>query len=155
MRLKKPLRLSTKLIISMKNSLHEYLLPHITPTIPARLNRRALFHQKNTSMLNIKNFWDASLGIWQEIREIPDGFTLFAESGSSSYYKNEDETMVIRVSDHWGSGVRYCNWYLRGYQPANSYNWGKHCGRSITKKGIIKISELIDLRAKTPGFENE
>ena len=74
---------------------------------------------------NITNFWNASIGVWNEINEIPDGFTLFSKSGKSSYYKNEDETEVIRVSDHWGSGIRMCNWYLNDFRN-NSFLFSKN-----------------------------
>lgn len=95
--------------------------------------------------LNIKNFWDASVGMWTEIDSVPEHFTLFAKSGKSSYYTNEAKDTVVRSSDHWGSGVRNCNWYLSGYNMNNSFLW-KRLGGTGIKFGMIKIKDLIDVR---------
>lgn len=92
-------------------------------------------------MLNKDNFWIASLGEWIELTEIPVGFNLFFTSkDNSKYYLKEDKTEIIRVSNHWGSGISQCNWYLKGYQRSNSYNW------KTTNIGWIAFSSLIDIR---------
>ena len=100
-------------------------------------------------MLNIDNFWDASVGIWDEIQEIPQGFEKFAGGGkqTSEYYTNPQKTHVVRVSDHWGSGIRECNWYLKGYPKRNSFHWDKinGVGRCF-KIGIVELSKLVDIR---------
>lgn len=96
-------------------------------------------------MLTIKNFWDASVGTWHPINDIPNGFHEFAKSGNSTYYTNDNEDTVCRESDHWGSGIRKCNWYLDGHPRNNSFLF---CERNKGKLyvGIIKIKELIDVR---------
>ena len=97
--------------------------------------------------LDINNFWNASVGTFVEIDKVPNTFTQFAKSGSSTYYKNSKEDTVVRVPDHWGSGIRECNWYLKGYARNNSFlfpkwNMGKIC------IGIIKIKKLTDIQNK-------
>lgn len=100
-------------------------------------------------MLNTHNFWDASVGTFDEIHEIPDGFSLLSSSISSSYYTNSLATHIVRVSDHWGSGINQCNWYLKGYERRNSFKWAEFCGSNPVKIGIIKISDLLDVRENT------
>ena len=97
-------------------------------------------------MLNEKNFWEASVGTFEEINEIPEGFTIFSSSVSSSYYTNSQKTHIVRVSDHWGSGINQCNWYLKGYEKRNAFKWTELCGSNPIKIGVIKISDLIDIR---------
>jgi len=75
--------------------------------------------------LTIENFWNASVGTWQEINKIPEGFEAFAESGSSFYYTNKEKDTVVRISDHWGSGIRECNWYLEGHRRNNKFLFSK------------------------------
>jgi len=72
-------------------------------------------------MLTIKNFWDASVGTWHPLKAIPSEFHEFAKSGNSTYYTNDNEDTVCRESDHWGSGIRECNWYLDGHPRNNSF----------------------------------
>ena len=95
--------------------------------------------------LTIKNFWNASVGTWHPVKDIPPYLHKFAESGSSEYYTNDKETIVCRISDHWGSGIRECNWYLEGYPRNNSFLFSK---RNKGKKfiGIIKIEDLTDIQ---------
>jgi len=95
--------------------------------------------------ININNFFVASLGTWDEINEIPEGFTLFHSTRDSRYFKNKDETILIRISDHWGSGIRECNWYLKGYARYNSFLFKKN-QNGKSKIGIIELSQLRDLR---------
>jgi len=95
-------------------------------------------------LISIENFFIASLGEFTEIFSIPEGFSLFFTSkyngiDSSWYYTNEDKTLLIRVSNHWGSGISQCNWYLKGYHKSNSYNW------TTTNIGLIAFSDLRDI----------
>jgi|WetSurMetagenome_2_1015567.scaffolds.fasta_scaffold372870_2 hypothetical protein len=96
--------------------------------------------------LDVGNFWNASVGTWKETDEVPEAFTQFAKSGSSTYYTNKKEDTVIRVSDHWGSGIRECNWYLKGYARNNSFLFSKKYGGFHI--GIIKIKDLTDIQNK-------
>ncbi len=96
--------------------------------------------------LDHNNYWFGSVGIWEEIQEIPDNFGLFAGNPSSSYYINEDNTEIVRVSNHWGSGIKECNWYLEGYERCNSFKWSEICEGNLIRRGRIKISDLIDIR---------
>ena len=42
-----------------------------------------------------------------------------SNSGSAYWY---DESGVIRSSNHWGSGVASCDWYMDGIE-VSSFNW--------------------------------
>lgn len=96
------------------------------------------------SKLSIKDFWNASIGTWEQIKEIPSGFHHFAKSSNSEYYTNKEETVICRISDHWGSGIRECNWYLKGFPRNNSFLFkGKNEGKRFI--GIIKLKDLIDI----------
>ena len=95
--------------------------------------------------INIENFWNASIGIWDKIEEIPQGFEEFANSGNSTYYTNEYKDTVIRYSDHWGSGIRHCNWYLKGMKNNNSFLFQKQNNYPGCVVGIIKLSDLINV----------
>lgn len=96
--------------------------------------------------INADNYWNGTIGTWEEISQIPDEFLLEAGNPSSCYYLNKDKTEVVRVSNHWGSGIGVNNWYLNGYFKRNSYNWKDECGDKIVRIGKIKISDLIDIR---------
>jgi len=92
-----------------------------------------------------ENFFIATIGIWHEIKEVPIEFTLFFESKDSSYYINKRQDTVCRVSGHWGSGIRYCNWYLKGRNNNNSIFFQKMNGFCGTLIGVIKLSEMLDV----------
>lgn len=103
--------------------------------------------------LTIKNFWNASVGTWHPLTEgvtnscytIPDNFHKFAESGNSEYYTNDDESVVCRISDHWGSGIRECNWYLEGHPRNNSFIFSKR-NKGKRFAGVIEIKKLLDIQ---------
>jgi hypothetical protein len=95
--------------------------------------------------LNIKNFWDASIGTWHQIDEIPYEFHQLAISGNSTYFTNDKEDTVVRRSDHWGSGIRECNWYLDGHPRNNSFLFSKR-NKGELFIGIIKLENLINVR---------
>lgn len=93
---------------------------------------------------NISNFWNASVGTWEELANIPSDFKEFAKSGNSTYYTNDSKDSVIRVSDHWGSGIRECNWYLDGFPRNNSFLFSKR-NKGNLFIGMIKLSELVNI----------
>lgn len=94
-------------------------------------------------MITIENFWNASLGVWQELDAVPEGFTQFAGNAESQYYINHDSTHVVRVSSHWGSGIGACNWYLGDQKRQNSFKWRDENNRVAI--GIIELSHLKDI----------
>jgi len=94
--------------------------------------------------ITIKNFWNASVGTWEEINEIPEGFEKFANSGSSTYYTNKEKDTVVRTSDHWGSGIRECNWYLSGFPRNNSFLFSKRYSNHVFT-GMIKLTDLVNI----------
>lgn len=96
-------------------------------------------------MLDITNFWNASVGTFRHIDRIPSGFEEFADNGNSTYFTNKQKTVIVRMSDHWGSGIRECNWYLKGFPRNNSFLFSKkYKGEYFI--GIIPISKLIDIQ---------
>ena len=96
-------------------------------------------------MITIDNFFEASVGTWHPIDKVPESFTLLFESGNSKYYTNKNNTVICRVSDHWGSGIRECNWYLKGHPRNNSFLFSKR-NKGTEFIGIIKLNKLIDIR---------
>lgn len=92
-------------------------------------------------MITIDNFHIQSKGHFQEIDEVPEGFKKFFESKSSIYYTNEDQTKLIRVSDHWGLKIRKCAWFLVGYPKISSFMWQKMISNDM-KIGIIDFKFL-------------
>lgn len=95
-------------------------------------------------MLTIKNFWDASVGTWRPLKAIPIEFHEFAKSGNSTYYTNDNEDTVCRESDHWGSGIRECNWYLDGHPRNNSFLFSTDFIDLPLKVAIRVISRMTD-----------
>jgi hypothetical protein len=65
-------------------------------------------------MVTIDNFFQNTRVSFYELKSMPEGFEKFftSESGSK-YYKNSNETEVIRVSDHWGM-MKDCFWLIAG-----------------------------------------
>ena len=91
--------------------------------------------------ITIDNFFVASFGVWKEIEEIPTGFSKFFKSKGSEYYRNTDGSKVVRKSDHWGSRIRFCTWYLYGYKKLPCFRWNAEYGKDY-KIGIISINEF-------------
>lgn len=91
--------------------------------------------------ITIENFFIATNGLFTEIQQVPFGFSHFFKSKSSNYYANEDNTLLVRTSDHWGYQIANCNWFLDGYDRIISWKWQKWYGKSI-KIGIIKFDML-------------
>lgn len=67
-----------------------------------------------------ENFFVNTKGTFRVIEAIPEGFLMIAQSKSSQYFVNEERTELIRKSDHWGHGIKFCHWHLEGYPK-------KHC----------------------------
>jgi hypothetical protein len=89
---------------------------------------------------SIDNFLDNTSGVWKEVDRIPKEAKVLKQSPTGSAYhvcRDGDSVHIIRVSDHWGSGIGTCNWYLEGYPKRNSYNF-----EGGTKIGKIKLKDL-------------
>lgn len=91
--------------------------------------------------ITMENFFIRSHGTFIEIFDIPIGYTEFFKSKKSQYYTNDDKTMLVRISDHWGHKIRFCSWHLKGYPKISSWGWRKQFGNQC-RIGIIKFSEL-------------
>lgn len=95
-------------------------------------------------MITIENFFVSSEVTFNEIESIPKGFRCFFKSKSSIYFTNENKTAIIRKSDHWGTNIRQCNWFLGGYPKG-------HCGEWVTqlsnpwKLGITTFNDFIPI----------
>jgi hypothetical protein len=72
---------------------------------------------------NWENFHDATGAVW-EMRTLDcsiNGALIvsrpadFISPSGSMYWRGERG--VYRLSDHWGLGIRSCNWWLRGQYP--------------------------------------
>ena len=102
-----------------------------------------------------ENFFLATKGSFDEIEFIPDGFVSFFKSKGSEYFINDDKTILIRKSDHWGFGIRYCNWYLKDYGFNHCGNWKKTVEEPL-KIGKINISELLpSIKDKTKKYQHQ
>lgn len=69
------------------------------------------------SRITIDNFHISSVGNFKqvpEVPEVPEDFKLTYQSAKSSYYVDASNSILIRVSDHWGSKIKRCNWFLEG-----------------------------------------
>lgn len=95
--------------------------------------------------VTIDNFFLATVGTFERIEKIPEGFIQFFKSKGSVYYTNEAKDTLVRASDHWGSGIRYCNWYIKGIDPFPSMWWQKNMGKRKVI-GIIKYADMVDIR---------
>jgi hypothetical protein len=91
--------------------------------------------------ITINNFFIRTKGDFKEIQKIPDNYSLFFKSKGSEYYTNKQKTRVIRISDHWGKGIKNCAWYLEGYDRINCGIWKKAIENPV-KIGIINIENL-------------
>jgi hypothetical protein len=134
----------------------------ITP--PPKKNKKVKLITKNKKEINIpeqplpinwENFFLATKGTFEEISKIPNGFSSFFKSKGSEYFINEDKTILIRESDHWGFGIRYCNWYLKGYGFEHCGNWKKKIDEPL-KIGKINIIELSpSFKEKSKRFQHQ
>lgn len=97
-----------------------------------------------TSTISLNNFFISSKGDWDEIQSIPEGFTLFYKSKSSQYFVNTTKDKIIRISNHWGIGIKKCHWFLIGYEKCHSFHWSNKF-KGQNKIGMIEISQLSNM----------
>ncbi|HTB99871.1 MAG TPA: hypothetical protein VK705_04255 [Ferruginibacter sp.] len=91
--------------------------------------------------ITIDNFFVRTTGVFKEIEFIPVGYVGFFNSKESAYYHSPDKDKIVRVSNHWGFSIRFCAWFLDGYEKESSFKWGKNNGKQM-RIGIISINEL-------------
>lgn len=78
-------------------------------------------------------------------------------SGNSKYWHDHENDRVIRQANHWGKGIRKCDWYLIDMMPARCT--GLPDGKMVTaycnlgdfvpcKKNILRsiMNKVIDNR---------
>ncbi|HET8736196.1 MAG TPA: hypothetical protein VFM69_06335 [Pricia sp.] len=92
--------------------------------------------------ITIDNFFVNTFGEFEEIESVPDGFTLFFRSRGSRYYTGQNKDVLVRVSDHWGWGIRFCNWYLKGFAKKHCGGWKNLCPDRTTRIGKIHYSDM-------------
>jgi len=92
-------------------------------------------------MININNFFVVSLGFWDEISQVPKGFTCFFQSRGSSYYTNKDNTKLVRKSNHWGWGIKKCTWFIKGYEMNHCGDWQQNVPNPM-RIAIIDYKDL-------------
>lgn len=91
--------------------------------------------------ITIDNFHIKSEGMFISIDLIPQNFKSFFKSKTSEYFTNENKTKLIRVSNHWGSRIRKCNWFLENFKKCKCNNWKRLNGESFLI-GMIELSNL-------------
>ena len=97
-------------------------------------------------MIDKTNFFLQTAGVWEELEKVPSEFVhIFSSPDGSEYFLSKYETFVIRVSNHWGSGIGQCNWYINGYQRRNAFKWTEVVGENPTRIGIIAFKDLKDI----------
>lgn len=94
-----------------------------------------------TTPITWENFFIASKGMFTEVEEIPKNFTPLHKSRGSEYFISYDKKVLIRRSNHWGYGIRFCNWYLKGYGYDSCRRWKKNVD-SPCKIGRVNINDL-------------
>jgi len=100
-----------------------------------------------------ENFFIATRGTFDEIENMPNGFESFFKFKGSVYFINKDKSVLVRKSDHWGSRIRYCNWFLKGYGFQHCSAWKKQ--EEPVKIGIIKIADLKPFNQRKYKNENK
>lgn len=91
------------------------------------------------------NYHTNSFGVFTPIKELPSDAEFLYRSpgrrgyGGSTYWKSKDGKTLYRESDHWGDGIKYSSWYLKGDECP-----GGHCGNTFEDVflGAIKFSDL-------------
>lgn len=82
-------------------------------------------------MFDKTNFFIATFGIFTEC-EVPNRAPDFVSNSGSKYWHTENDTVLVRQSNHWTHKVLKCSWILReGYHDV---------GKVITAK--IRFDEL-------------
>lgn len=98
--------------------------------------------------INITNFHLKSKGTFIQIDSIPKGFRLIYDSPTGSqYFANDDNSILIRKSDHWGRMIKKCSWFLRGYFQIDSLDWKEHIGTDF-------ILGMIEFKNLSPNYRN-
>jgi len=118
-----------RILNSTRESVKEKLLQQLQKT------------QIKDKIVTVDNFFKATIGTFDEIDNVPEGYECIFNSKSSIYYVNPEKTKIVRVSDHWGWGIRFCVWFLRGYEQQSARKWIKNHGPKM-RVGIIEIKNL-------------
>lgn len=82
-----------------------------------------------TARFDWSNFHDASTADFASCA-VPERPADFVSASGSRYWR--EGAGVVRASDHWGAGIRSCNWYLagasdRGPAAAGFCAWSDFC----------------------------
>lgn len=91
--------------------------------------------------ITIDNFFVSTYGIFDEIKQIPEGFSSFFKSRGSEYYSNAGKQHLIRVSNHWGLNINLCSWHLKGHRKTVTWEWQKKYGKH-ERIGLIKFTDF-------------
>jgi hypothetical protein len=99
--------------------------------------------------ITIENFYISTTATFTEIKKIPDGFLEFFKSKGSQYFTNELKDVVVRKSDHWGYGIRHCNWFLKGHEKEFCGHWKNQKGKFM----YIGIALIKSFQPNVKGVE--
>ena len=91
--------------------------------------------------ITMDNFYLNTTGTFTEVRKVLDGFELFFESKESKYYIDSSKALLLRESNHWGSGIRFCNWYLKGRPKIPCWKWVKRYSSDVLY-GVIAFNQF-------------
>jgi len=76
---------------------------------------RQQMHETEWGPATWHDFHESTRAVWREVHlaHLPQRPADFMSPSGSQYWNNKFG--VYRLADHWGQGIRSCNWYLRGF----------------------------------------
>lgn len=102
--------------------------------------KRLISLVQESEMITPENFFINTQGTFEPIQSIPDNFKMIAQTKGSQYFVNEEQTNLIRISDHWGHGIKFCKWNLQGHPKKHCRKFKKENGGMFM--GIIAFANL-------------
>lgn len=98
--------------------------------------------------VTLENFFVATAGEWDSCQfvDVPSQATVIqrSDSGSVQFTMPDEPGTVYRISDHWGSGIGQCNWYLRGQPKKNSFRFKEENGGKLFC-GKVSLHQLCNI----------
>jgi hypothetical protein len=99
---------------------------------------------------NRDNFYKNSIGFWTQVDSPPDEEPDYESYSGSEYWYDWDG--VYRRSDHWGSKVSTCSWYLgelnKGIDNFKNIGYHQRYGCETFDEPVTGFIRWDDLKAK-------
>ena len=91
-----------------------------------------------SSSMSFDNFNLNTIGTWILVPNYPKRNPDYISPSGSKYWYNIDNRQIIRNSDHWGSDITSCDWFLKNFPKTHVDNWDV----SEALSGIISLDDL-------------